>query len=186
MTAPPGAVVLLIAYGAGLATGLARFQDPHHMMVVSLAAAALLRREILRVAAIAIAVGVVVGAASGRVRHDGCGETIRTGPLVLTVRLDEPAANGWIRATSIDAQCRGPVRVRWPAGQVAVSGAVVRVEGTGLTRKSAMAGPAMIVGSTVHLLPAPPRRLSDRIHDAVGARSAALFGRRAPLVDALV
>lgn len=186
MTAPPGAVLLLVAYGAGLATGLARFPDPHIVMFVALATAATVRRDLVRVAAVAAAAGAVVGAVSGGLRQGECGEALPAGPADLVVRLDEPAADGWVRATAVDQRCHGAIRLRWPSGSPAASGAMVRVEGSRLPRRSVMPGPATLVATAVRLLPDTPRRFRDRIHDAVGARSAALFGRRAPLVDALV
>ncbi|MEO5826784.1 MAG: DNA internalization-related competence protein ComEC/Rec2 [Gemmatimonadales bacterium] len=186
MTAPPGAVLLLVAYGAGLATGLSRFPDPHVVMFAALATAATVRRDVLRLAAVALAVGAVVGSVSGRPPQGECGQTLPVGPIDLVVRLEEPSANGWIRATSLDENCRGPIRLRWPAGPRATSGALVRVGGSLLARKSIMPAPATLVATSVQILPGTSRRVRDRIHDTVLARSSALFGRRAPLVDALV
>ncbi len=186
MTAPPGAVLLLVAYGAGLATGLSRFLDPHIVMFAALATAATVRRDVLRFAAVALAVGAVVGSVSGRLRQAECGQALPVGPIELVVRLEEPSASGWIRATSLDERCQGPIRLRWPAGSRATSGAVVRVGGARLSRKSILPAPATMVATSVRILPSAPPRLHDRVHDTVRARSSALFGRRAPLVDALV
>ncbi len=186
MTAPPGAVLLLVAYGAGLATGLARFRDPEGAMFVALLVAALAGRDLLRIPAVGFAIGTVIGAVTGQLHRSGCRDVLPAGPITIEVRLEEPGVAGWIRAGSADPRCRGMIRLRWPPGIVAASGAMVRVGGTVLPRRSVMPEPTTIVATSVDLLAAAPPRLRDRIHDAVRERSAKLFGARAPLVDALV
>ncbi len=185
---PPGAVLIPMVYGAGLATGLVRFQAPALGVVVMLIGAGLLKRHVaLSVLASIGALGVLCGWAARSVNQRGCAATLAEGRIVIEAVLLEPVGGGGIAAVDPrQVTCRGELAARFAPAMKAPAGAIVRIEGDwrrdlagigrarGLLRASRME----ILGSA--------GSIGTSARNALAAVSARLYGARAPLVDALV
>lgn len=112
----------------------------------------------------------------------GKGEEGRRARAAIVRLLDRVADDGGI----VDAQvrggpCRGTVTLRWPARKTAAGGTTWLVAGPYLGD----AARGLLRVRSARLLDAV-RRGRGGLRDRIAARSAALFGARAPLVDALV
>jgi hypothetical protein len=125
--APP-AVLLLVAYGAGLAAGLMHFRAP------ACAAAVLLllitrRNETAAFLAAAALLGVLAAAGAWRAERDGCAARLRAAAGEYRVRLREPADpdGGIVEVALLRAPCRGSIKARWPAGPELAAGTELRV-----------------------------------------------------------
>ncbi|MEO6068458.1 MAG: DNA internalization-related competence protein ComEC/Rec2 [Gemmatimonadales bacterium] len=196
----PPVVYLLFGFGAGLATGLARFPDPR-MLIPALAVAAGLgrHRSMLGLCLGAAIVGQLSAALAWQGESARCAARLPRGKVALTlVPVDPPpVANGRVEAEVLGAGCTGMIDVRWPSGvgsrglggvQVGIP---IHVEGTWYPRPE---GPfdrpgGILVVQTV--LP-PPSHFAHRTSHALNARRALLattlrlYGDHAPLVDALL
>ena len=195
-------LVLLLAFGAGLATGLARFPDPRALIPALVIAAALARhRPVLGLISTTALVGQLSALVAWQGESSQCAFALHQGPLSLTVvPVDPPpVSNGRVEAEVLGAGCTGAIIVRWPmrvesrgsrAAPVTV-GVPLRVEGTWYPRPE---GPfdrpgGILVVQTV--LP-PPSHFAHRTSHALNARRALLattlrlYGDQAPLVDALL
>jgi competence protein ComEC len=195
----PPLLVLAIAFAAGLAWGQAGPGETAGVAFVAapVAAAALVlaRRAPLGSAAGLMGVaGVLWGAAAGRERAATCAgrwaapeAAASPGGAAATraarVRLVDPAppAGGVVDAVVVPGLCGGPLRLRWPEGRPARGGTTWVVAGRWVG--SAARG-VLVVRRVRELDPVPRGR--GALRDRVVARAAALFGARAPLVDALV
>ncbi len=187
MNPPPGAALLLLAYGAGLVTGLAHFPDPRVVVGAACGAALYLRRGALCVLLIGLAAGAAVGALTTRAQRAGCAGVLAPGDVRLTLQLLEPGAPGMLRARLRGERCSGAIRVRWPESPRLSSGSVVMATGRWLSRANTFGLPdGMLIVRRVDPSSEVRRSPVDRIHDELAERSRALFGARAPLVDALV
>ena len=114
----PPVVHLLFGFGAGLATGLARFPDPRMLIPALAVAAALARRR----PALGLCLGAaIVGQLSAVLAWQGestrCAARLPRGEVTLTlVPIDPPpVANGRVEAEVLGAGCTGAIIVRWPA-----------------------------------------------------------------------
>jgi competence protein ComEC len=135
---------------------------------------------------------VILGSLSGslaRAREEGaCSRQLPEGRLRLTVRLSEPVGTGGGMAllSPVQAGCHGGVSGRWPLNQPGRAGEEWRVEGKwippasdkGSRRGILIVSRADRVGSSPHLV--------ERMRGSLVATTAALYGDRAPLVDALI
>ena len=103
MKAPPGAVILVVAYGAGLLTGLSRFLDPVIALPTLLAAAWVMHRSRAATALITLAVGVCVGAAAREAARSRCTGALPLGERVLLVRTVDPGVSSGRARSSLAA-----------------------------------------------------------------------------------
>lgn len=186
MRPPPLVVLLALAYGAGLATGLSHFQAPACVAVVLLAT--VLRDHRVTWLAMAGLLGVLA-ALTARWRADAtCAARLPASRLALELRLLEPVGpdGGLARAAPRGAHCVGDVLARWPPQGALAAGTFVRAEGSWLPDSSRWRPPggllrverARVVGNG----PTP----ADALREAAARASETLYGVRAPLVDALV
>jgi competence protein ComEC len=99
------------------------------------------------------------------------------------VRLIDPAAatGGVVEARVVSGRCGGTLTIRWPSDHAARGGTTWVVAG----RFLGDAQRGILVARRVRLLDGEPRG-RGALRDRVAERSRALFGSRAPLVDALV
>ena len=127
------------------------------------------------------------GTAAGREREASCAGTWEKEnggtSRAATVRLADraPASGGVLDADVLPGSCGGPLRLRWPEQHVARGGTEWVVAG----RWSGAAGRGVLVVRRMIQLDATPRG-RGAVRDGLAARSAELFGARAPIVDALV
>ena len=196
----PPLILLLAAYGAGLATGLARFPDPRlSLSALVLATLVAWRNPLHGFLAGGALLGALAGAAAWELERGRCAAQLQRGALTLTlVPLDPPPVEaGRVEAEVVGAGCRDPIAVRWgrSAPRVAV-GQAFRVTGTWHPRPEGVFGRP---GGTLVVASATPARGSradprDDLHPSHSLRARAallatttrLYGERAPLVDALL
>ncbi|HET7041288.1 MAG TPA: ComEC/Rec2 family competence protein [Gemmatimonadales bacterium] len=187
---PPPVVWLVLALGAGLATGLARFSDPRLSIPVLLAATLLARRrDTLGLCLGAVLVGQLLAAVAWVGEGGRCTARLRPGAITLTLLpIDPPPVErGRVEAEVVGAGCRGNVVVRWPAGATVEVGVALRAEGRWIPRPDGpfdRPGGTLVVRSAQHATRNTPHTLSVR--RALLATTARLYGDRAPLVDALL
>lgn len=188
-------VIFALAFGAGLTAGLVPFPGPRSVPIPLVAAAVLgaaawrwyARAPRLALAVVVTAAGVLWGAGAQRERLWTCvGQwTGSKATRALVVRLLDPVTPGGevVGADPLDAGCEGEVPLRWPADSVAQGGTTWLITGRWLGEGDGSRGVLRVRMARV-LDPTPRGR--GGLRDAVSKRIHALFGSRAPLVDALV
>lgn len=184
---PRPALLFTLCYGAGLATGLLRFGTPLAAIPI-LGAAVLGGRPLPVLLAAAASLGRASGELARVAESERCPARLRAGRLRLTVRLAEPVAveGGRVQVEPVGAGCTGGVAARWPAGAAVAAGVTSRVEGTWIPRPGTAGRPG---GMLVVRGAGPPRgspSLGARLRSTLGDASRAMYGARAPLVDALM
>lgn len=185
---PPLSALIAIAYGAGLATGLARFPAPTAVLLLSLPLV-LARRPAHRwVSLAALALGLAAGQFARQRDTASCAAVLPAGPVSLRLRAEEPVDSGGstFRASAPALRCGGAFTVRWPRSRSAPSGSEFEARGRWGPRLGNFGRP----GGTLVVSEAGPLTdhagVSDRIRNAVHSTARRLYGQRAPLVDALV
>jgi competence protein ComEC len=181
-------VLFVVAYGAGLATGLLHFGAPVGVTAVVLAAGLLVRHPLAALLGPAIVLGRLSGEIA-RIREAGtCAARLRAGVLHLSVRLLEPAdsAGGRLEVQPLRTGCHTAVSARWPAGRRAAGGVVAQVSARWIARAGVAgrrSGTLVITDvGTISGRPTGPHRLRTWLTQA----SRFLYGARAPMVDALI
>ncbi|MES2307121.1 MAG: DNA internalization-related competence protein ComEC/Rec2 [Gemmatimonadota bacterium] len=185
MRAPPGAMILLVAYGAGLVTGLSRFLDPVILLPLLLAAGWVLRRSTWAVTAIACASGIAVGCWSRTTITERCVASLRPGEQQLVLRTEEPgSATG--RVSLPTRGCRGDVVARWPVNANVGAGHDVGVVARWIPRPPRLGRPdGLLVVTRVLRVTGDPGRI-DSLRTVLTTASVRLYGAQSPLVDALI
>ena len=92
LTTPAGALLLGGAYGAGLATGLARFPDPLVVVLAAFALAIWRPRAPIWPAMLAVVAGVLVGGAVRAHEGESCAARLPPGERTHRIRLVEPGS----------------------------------------------------------------------------------------------
>lgn len=185
MRTPETGVLFAAAFGAGLGTGLLRFWVPAAVILALIAWVS--KRPLLRFAVSAAALGMFHGAFARTAESRSCPARWHEGPVAATAHLLDPAEGGrTVRATVAAPGCQGHVRIRWPrTGEARPAGSEMTVSGTWLTySRPGRRGGILLVRSVGH--PTLRPTAGDRIRNRLAARSAQLYGSRAPLVDALI
>ncbi len=184
----PAAACILFAYGAGLATGLAHFPAP---VRVALLIGPLLfppTPSLRLLSGFTLALGLVAGRMAGARDAASCAARWPDRGIAVTLRAEEPVDSGGSRtaASAVAAGCSGRVTVRWPRRFSAPAGTIVEATGRWRPREGRFGRPSgVLVADSVgasHDAAGP----ADRIRTALHATALRLYGRRAPLVDALV
>jgi competence protein ComEC len=185
------AVILLLGYGAGLATGLARFPAPAlGVLAPALAAWLLARREAWTLALAAAALGQAAAWSAWRAEPARCAALLPAGRVELRLLpVDPPAPSGGpVAALLPGRKCTGQVLVRWPAGARAEVGRGLVVQGRWVSRRDGAFGRpgGTLVADSLRADPGLRAPAWLRWRARLLARTAALYGTRAPLVDALL
>ncbi|MGH7511483.1 MAG: DNA internalization-related competence protein ComEC/Rec2 [Gemmatimonadales bacterium] len=184
---PRPALLFVLSYGAGLATGLLRFGSPLGAAML-LAAGVVVRQPIFLLLATATALGRAAGELAWVTDGARCAARLPAGRSRLTVRLVEPvgAEGGRVQVEPLGGGCSGQVSARWPSGTPSDAGLHSRVEATWIPR----AGPAGRADGVLVVQGADPPTgspsISARLRTTLGRASVELYGSRAPLVDALM
>jgi competence protein ComEC len=172
-------------YGAGLATGLARFPDLAGVIVVLLFAAWLLRDEWWVVALPAIAAGIVVGQHGVTDARQSCAARMPLGASSYVIHAVDPG-EGTGRARIVSFTCGGTITAAWPRGQSLAAGRTARVVARWIPSTGALGHPdGILMISTVGSSWGSPIPV-ERLRNTLAGRARALYGPRAPLVDAMV
>jgi competence protein ComEC len=182
------AILFTTAYGAGLATGLLHFGGPIGVVAVTLVAAVLARNPLLSFLTAAALLGRLSGELAWLREAGRCAARLPAGRLSLSVRLLEPAdsTGGLLAVQPLSAGCSGPVSSRWPVGHPTDAGLVVEVTGQWIPRPAEVHRPSgtFLVGDVGNGAGRPA--MGARLRTALAQNSRALYGNRAPMVDALI
>lgn len=185
MNRPPPILLVAISYGAGLATGLARFPDLHFMLFALLAIAIVLRDEWWWPALPVFAAGMLAGASAGGRSAEWCAARLPLGEQRFSIRSVDPG-EGTGRVTFAGRHCRGAVTARWPRSAEFAAGATMRVTARWAPAERPLGRPdgLLLISAvdSVHVMPT----VVERTRTALVRSARTLFGARAPLVDALV
>ncbi|MEO8635229.1 MAG: DNA internalization-related competence protein ComEC/Rec2 [Gemmatimonadales bacterium] len=190
MNRPP-ALLLLLTYGAGLATGLTHFQEPLAVgSSVGLIAVgvAVTRRQAL-VWPVAILLGLAAGLLARSQDAARCATRLSSGPVHVELHLVEPVSPD-ARVTAVrltEGSCAGSVRAHWPAHLVVPAGSRVRATGRWAPADSGVIGPAdgILLLETVTTEALEPT-IGEQVRGWVIGTSGRLYGARAGTVEALV
>lgn len=185
MTRPAGALLLAIGYGAGLATGLAHFPDPWFAVPVLLGLVLLGRGQWWVAAITALAVGLMVAGGMSARRSSWCAARLTPREESYRVRLIEPG-EGRGRVTMLTPSCRGAVVAQWPNGTRLPAGREAEVVARWIGRTGALGLPSgwLLIRSVTSTSGHPGIAARWQTRLATGSR--ALYGVRAPMVDALI
>ncbi len=184
MSPPSGALLFLIAYGAGLVTGLLHFSDPRLVTMVLVAATIILRRHWWRMAVIAALLGFGASVLELRARTTRCTDHLPLGEQRYTVVLTDPGA-GSGRVTLPEA-CDGTVMARWPAIAKVQAGDTASVVARWLPREGALGfSQGMLLVRSVERA-RPSRSAVAALRNRIAETSESLYGTQSPLVEALI
>lgn len=187
MKGAPPVIWLIIAFGAGLATGLLHFIAPVPGMFALAVLVALGRRGILFLVGCSSGLGWLLGLAALWESSRHCAAALPDGKIDITIRLVEEIVNGTARAAAETPSCRGWITTRFdertPPPPV---GAKLEVAARWISRPSRGRPPdgTLVVNSFRVVGMAPT--LSDRLRAGIAAGTRRLYGPRAPIADALV
>src|SRR5438094_1048098 len=181
----PPILVITVAFGVGLWAGGSELGGWGSGLAVLAVAVWLARQAPLGAAVGVVGVaGLLWGAAARRQHEATCeGRWKGNGTRAAIVRLGDPApdSGGPVEADVVEGRCGGALRLRWPDGVPAGGGRRGGWGGGGVGSD----GHGVLVVRRARLLDAEPRG-RGAVRGRLAAQSAALFGRRAPIVDALV
>jgi competence protein ComEC len=139
-----------------------------------------------------LAGAAALGRASGELawlaEQGRCAARLPARRVRLSLRLAEPvtSAGGRAQVEPLHAGCTGQVSARWPAGAEVLAGRIAHVEATWVPRPGPAGRPdgTLVVHGADQANGAPSAEA--KLRTALGAASQALYGSRAPLVDALM
>ncbi len=185
---PPLSACIAFAYGAGLATGLARFPAPTVVLLLLLPLIVAARGGPRTLSVVGIVLGLAAGAAARHADRTRCAAVLPAGQLTLTLRASEPVDSGGGRTSAVPqrAGCRGGVTVGWPRTLHVAAGTELEVVGKWRPRPARFDRPGGIFLVSEVREVRLRAGLADRIRTAVHETARRLYGRRAPLVDALI
>ncbi len=185
---PPLAACIAFAYGAGLATGLARFPAPVVALLLILPLVIAGTGPVRKLSVIGIVLGLAAGSLARRADQATCAAMLPSGHVTVTLRAEEPVDSGGARtrATLPRSGCRGAVTVAWPKSMRAPAGTELEAQGRWRPRAARFGRPGgILLVSEVSQL-ALRATTGNRIRTGIHETARRLYGRRAPLVDALV
>jgi competence protein ComEC len=182
---PP--ILLTVAYGAGLMTGLLHFLGPYGAAALVLGITVATRHLLWRTLGWAVLLGHCSGQIAWLYERGACSYRLPAGTVQLVVRLLEPIGpvGGRVEVQPVDAACHGSVGARWPGGRRMHAGARAQVSGTWIARQGPAGRPSgtLLVTSAARVPGLPD---ASGLRNTLSEASEALYGSRAPLVDALV
>ena len=180
------AVLIPAVYGAGLATGLLHFGVPGCLAAL-LAAGLVQGRPAGVLAAGTFALACVTGAVAAARDASSCRARLPVGRVELTVRLMDAPTAALVRVQPIGAGCWGAVDARWPHGTKDAAGSIADVRGRWIPRpaRGGRVEGVLAVAEIRGRRSASPTA-AELVRGTTVARARALYGERAPLVDALV
>lgn len=186
MRPPGGALLLAIAFGAGLVTGLSHFPDPLSVCLATFAAWWLLPKPAQRALGAALLLGLAHGRQAVRDADGHCARLLPTGESSLLVRTVEPGLDA-ARVRVMAPTCQGVVSARWPDGAAIAAGREVAVTGRWIPRAGLLGRPGgTLVIRAIHSEGGGAPGRVARGRSAMTERIQRRFGSQAPLVEALV
>lgn len=182
---PRPVTLFVFLFGAGLATGLARFHPlVAGMLAVFLAAG--LRRSDHLLLPVAFLLGLAHAWIAIRATTLTCAARLRAGEQSITVVLLDSGRSGTVSARVAGVRCGGAIPVRWPTRPPVAAGRTVRVTGRWIAERGWGGRPAgtFVVKRVLEVRGRPA--WSARLRGWITATAEARFGERASMVDALV
>jgi competence protein ComEC len=178
----------LCCFGAGLVTGLSRFQDPRCVGLALLLLAFWARRYLAGFGAAAALLGLWSGILALRLDQGRCAVRLPEGRVGLEVWLAEPVLPDarLARVRLQGAGCSGDMLARWPAGVSLEAGTLVRLDGRWLPREAGFQRPDGILLVSAYQAMGSAPTLVTRVRGWLGETVRRLYGTRAGTVDALV
>ncbi len=182
---PPPVVWLVVCFGAGLATGLARF-GAGPAWIGCLVLAIWWRRSDRVLLPAAALLGLVHAVAAHQLATERCAARLRSGPQTLNLVLHDAGRVGIVTASPAGVTCRGTLQVRWPARPAVAAGKTVTVQGRWVPQPRWGQRPdgVFVVRRVGDIRGRPP--WAARLRGWVTETAERRFGGRAGLVDALV
>ncbi|MGH7524586.1 MAG: hypothetical protein ACREK8_09790, partial [Gemmatimonadales bacterium] len=185
MTRPPPILLGALAFGAGLATGLARFPAPEFVILILLGVPLVARQAWWAGALPVLSLGILVGLQASTASTTWCAARLPLGERRYSLRSIDPA-EGSGRVAVSGWRCTGEVIARWPRSARLPAGASMRVTARWVPTARPLGKP----DGTLLIRGFDSVRVSattiERARTALVRSARALFGTRAPLVDALV
>ena len=181
-------LLLLLTFGAGLATGLVRFLGPGVVFTALLVLGLVgWRRPVLLFLA-AFGLGRLLAAASWSETARSCAASLRAGEGRLVLRLVDPVepGAGAARAQVVGPSCPGLVDTRWPAQERLGAGTEVQAEGRWLPRTGRFGRPEgtwLVRRFTRHAGAPDP---AERLRNWLARATRRLYGERTGTVEALI
>lgn len=186
MRGQPPIILFTIALGAGLLTGLSRFQEPFLLLGILLGVTWIFRTRWWWPLCLTMALGIHLGESAERRDTLSCSAGMNPGMTRIQLRLLDPGA-GISKARPEGGNCAGVIRVEWPPLAGFAAGSLVDVEGSWTPRHATLGRHDGILRvSRAGMLGAASNRWLDRFRSDLASSSRNLYGSRAPLVDALV
>ena len=182
------AILFTTAYGAGLLTGLLHFGAPFSVAAVAVGAACLRRMPLAGLLAAAGLLGRLSGEIAWLREAEQCTARLPAEQLRISIRLLEPAdsTGGRLNVQPLRSSCSSPVTARWPSHQPAEAGRTTEAVARWIPRPGVAGRPSgTLVVSAVGGMSGHPS-LAERLRTAIADASDALYGVRAPMVDALI
>ncbi len=184
------APLILLAFGAGLVTGLLRFGDSAGVAGILFVAGLVLAWRGVEWGTLLLlaALGRCQAVAAGLDAEASCAARLPAARIELRVRLAElpDPAGGLIEAVPI-VPCGGSFAVRWPAGDTVVAaGTTALVQGQWIPDSSSFGSPSgiLLVDSVIGEGGRPGT--GDRLRNGLTRTIRSLYGGRAGIVEALV
>jgi competence protein ComEC len=182
------AILFTAAYGAGLATGLLHFGEPFGALAVTLGAAFHKRIPVISLLAAAGLLGRLSGEIAWLREADRCASRLPAKRFQVAVRLLEPAdsSGGRLSVQPLGASCTSAVTARWPSNQPVDAGLIAGITARWIPRRGVAGRPSgTLVVSEIGSITGKPSTPA-RVRTAITRASRALYGPRAPMVDALI
>lgn len=183
--------LIVLAFGAGLLTGLARFGDPRLVfLLLGPASLALWRRSPTLSFLLLLALLGRLSALVAQLDSTAtCAALLPASRFEMTTRLAElpDPEGGLLEVAPADGGCSGAIVARWPAGDTALTaGRLARIRGRWIPDTFALGQPGGIL--LVESFSAAGGRpgLADRLRTTITRRIRTLYGSRAPVVEALI
>lgn len=180
------AVLLVLSFEAGLATGLSHFPAPAFVALLLAALCLVTGRGAMAWLPCASGIGLLFGLVTREASSRECAAVLPAGVVELTLRLREPVRSGVV--TAEPQECRGEIATRVRGNTMLDAGGRWVVSGRWIPMVRFGGRPSGILVAQ-QLSPAPstqPPAPSERLRTWIARTTSRLYGERAGLVDALL
>ncbi len=185
---PRPVLLFVLAYGAGLATGLLHFGDPAGVTLVLLGLALWGRRGLPGLLGGAALIGRLSGDLAWERDRTGCAATLPAVRVELVAVLEEPidSEGGGTVLRPQHIGCTGTVDARWPAGPPLPAGSTVTVAAQWIPRPTSIGrADGILVVDSVRTV-SSGGGIGAQLRTWLARHIRELYGARTPIVEALV
>ncbi|MDQ5840311.1 MAG: ComEC/Rec2 family competence protein, partial [Chloroflexota bacterium] len=180
------AVLLVLSFEAGLATGLSHFPAPAFVALLLAALCLVTGRGAMAWLPCASGIGLVLGLVTREASSRECAAVLPAGVIEITLELLEPVQSGV--AAAAQKVCDGEIAVKVRGDRVLPAGSRWRVTGRWIPTSRLGGRPGGILVAQ-ELSPIPNSQLptpSTQLRNWLSRTTTRLYGTRAGLVDALL